>query len=645
MTLLAVTGLTAVLLALGAAGLAVWSIWKALGPWLRERPPLLPLHTSWSTAVDSDNPLPDYPRPQLRRERWKNLNGVWDFAIRPLAHSADADSGGDEPGGPLHGEPDSYDGKIVVPFPVESSLSGLQHAVTPEQRAWYRRSFESPALPGERLILHFGAVDHEAAVWLNGYLVGRHRGGFTPFSFDITDALVEGRSQELVVAVTDPTDEGDQPRGKQSLRPKAIWYTAVTGIWQTVWIEPVPPARIEATTISTELEASSVSVQIKVVGAESGDRVDVVALAGGRTLASCEAVVEDDRAQATLEFDELRRWSPEDPFLYDLRLTLRRGDDPIDSVESYFGAREISTARDTEGVWRLCLNGQPLFHLGLLDQGWWPDGLYTAPTDEALAYDIEITRRMGFNTIRKHAKVEPARWYWHCDRLGVLVWQDMPSGSAGAAHSMPKEVWWSVTRTPPEKRGYKLTRTPEKAAEYRTELGELIDALESFPSIVVWVPFNEAWGQFDTDTVLAEVSARDPSRLVDGPSGWLDTGSGDMRDHHAYFGMSAAMRREPGRPVVFGEFGGLAHEVSDHLAVERGFGYRVFERREEFETAYAALVAKTVELKRRGLAGAIYTQTTDVEGEINGLLTYDRAVCKIEPGRMQELHRALTADD
>ncbi|MDG2304546.1 MAG: glycoside hydrolase family 2 TIM barrel-domain containing protein [Candidatus Binatia bacterium] len=613
------------LLALAGAG----AVYIRLLPWLRDRPPLLPLETEWADAARTGQPLPEYPRPQLRRTRWQNLNGSWDFAVQPR----EAD------------RPDSFSEKILVPFPVESALSGVGRAVLPEERAWYRRTFESPADSSDRLLLHFGAVDYEAEVWVNDHRIGEHSGGFDPFSFDVTDALSAEGPQEVVVAVWDPTNEGRQPRGKQSLRPKSIWYTAVTGIWQTVWLEPVSESRIERTVATTDLGAKSITLRTRLTAVLPGDRLQVEILGEGDT-AIAEAVVpaSGDLAQHTFHLPDLRPWSPDDPHLYDIRLRLLRDGDAVDDARSYFGAREITTAKDENGTWRLLLNGASVFSLGLLDQGWWPDGLYTAPSDEALAFDIEATRRMGFNTIRKHVKVEPARWYWHADRLGVLVWQDMPTGGPKEHHSIPKEIWWLVVNTPHAERGYDLTRSPEEAASYRRELNAMIDLLEPFPSVVIWVPFNESWGQFDTDKILAEVKTRDPSRLVDGPSGWVDTGSGDLRDHHTYFREGKQPDLEPDRPMVYGEFGGLAHEVSGHLGVAKGFGYAVFKDRGEFADAYAKKLGIIAKLKSRGLAGAIYTQTTDVEGEINGLLTYDRAVFKIPPERLREIHRSLTEE-
>lgn len=578
------------------------------------------LRTRWADDVDPERPLPEYPRPQLVRSRWTNLNGRWDACVH-------------EPGV----APDFGD-TILVPFPAGSPLSGLGHVLQPDEVLTVRRHFAAPTLePGERLRLHFGAVDWECTIRVNGREVGSHRGGFDPFHLDITDALVPDDEQLLEVSVVDPTDTGDHPIGKQALNPFAIQYTAVAGIWQTVWLEPVPSACIESVVAVSDLTNRAVRVTCRTPGAAAGTPLAVTATSAGTVVAEAAGSVVDDVAEVRLVFDELRPWSPDDPFLYDLDVRLGPTGAPLDRVESYFGAREVGTARDDDGHLRLTLNGDPLFHLGLLDQGWWPDGLYTAPTDEALAFDIEATLAMGFNTIRKHVKVEPARWYWHADRLGVLVWQDMPStrfdmlafGAQLAEGVAPPDMAWDEISP---------GRDP---AGFRHDLDAMIDALEPFSSIVVWVPFNESWGQHDTDATLAHVAERDPSRLVDGPSGWVDTGMGDIRDHHEYRTPEAFSGTEPDRPVVYGEYGGLKLAVDGHTWSDQGWGYATTETPEELEAAYADLVEIIAGLIPDGLAGAIYTQTTDVEAEINGLLTYDRVVFKVPPERLTELHRAI----
>lgn len=591
----------------------------------------LALSTPWTAEVNKEAPLPEYPRPQLRRDRWQNLNGLWRYAITAREAS----------------EPVAYDGSIVVPFAVESHLSGVQRKLLPEERLWYQRVFTAPPLQSnERLLLHFGAVDWEAEVWLNGTRIGVHQGGFDPFSFDVTQALVEGAAQELLVSVWDPTNTGPGAVGKQHLVPHGIRYTAVSGIWQTVWLEPVPAQRIHKVAVTaTDLTAGSVTLAVESSNTQPGDEIEVEVRAAGRLVTTVRDSAQANGVSMRLSPPDLRAWSPEDPFLYDLHVSLWRNGKRIDKVESYFGAREVGVVRDSEGVWRMMLNGSPVFHLGLLDQGWWPDGLYTAPTDEALAFDIEATKRMGFNTIRKHVKVEPARWYWHADRLGVLVWQDMPTASDHDASRytqilhQAKDILLAQLF---DSQDVKLERSPESAGHFRRELSSMIAALDTFPSIVAWVPFNEAWGQFDTDEILAEVGARDPARLVDGPSGWFDTGSGDIRDLHMYGREAEFVVTLPTkRPVVYGEFGGLGYPVEGHLGVASGWSYSAFASQSAFETAYVDLFELIESLRPGGLAGAIYTQTTDVESEINGLMTYDRRRFKIPPERLAEINGKL----
>ncbi len=580
------------------------------------------LRTRWADDVDPDDPLPEYPRPQLRRSRWTNLNGRWDLAV---THKDDR-------------APTAYPEQIVVPFPAGSALSGIDRVIGPDDRLWMRRTFSAPDLAdGERLRLHFGAVDWECEVWCNEQWVGAHQGGFDPFHLDLTSSVRAGAEQELIVAVSDPTDTGTQPLGKQTLNPFAIQYTAVAGIWQTVWLEPVPSACIECIAATTSISDQRVTVQVSVDGSRPGDRVAAAASSDGSDAALGDAAVVAGVATVELDIADLRLWSPDDPHLYDLHVELRRGDEITDDVTGYFGARETAVARDPQGIWRLTLNGAPIFHLGLLDQGWWPDGLYTAPTDEALAFDIEISKAMGFNTIRKHVKVEPARWYWHADRLGVLVWQDMPStrfdmiefGRQMSEGVAPADMDWAAVSP---------GRNP---AVFRRELDAMIDALSPFPSIVVWVPFNESWGQHDTDATLAHVARRDPSRLVDGPSGWVDTGTGHIRDHHVYQQEAELPPLDDARPLVYGEYGGPKLAVEGHVARDDGWGYADTSTPEELAEAYEELTAIIAGLVDRGLAGALYTQMTDVESELNGLLTYDREI-KIPPDRIAEMHRDIT---
>jgi beta-galactosidase/beta-glucuronidase len=574
-------------LAAGLAGLTPWphgarAAAQAVAPTLRTR---------WARDVTPSRVLPEYPRPQMARSRWRSLNGPWSYAITTREAPP----------------PASWDGTILVPFPIESQLSGVRRAVVERQRLWYRRTFRSPRLPSRgRLLLHFGAVDWEAVVFVNGRTVGEHRGGYDPFTFDITDALRRRGEEELVVGVWDPTDHGPQPRGKQVQSPEGIWYTAVTGIWQTVWLEPVPRVYINHLEITPDLDAGTVHVKASVSEGRGAGRVRVAVLDGTTPAGEASGAADSD---VVVRIAAAHAWSPSDPFLYGLRVRLGSGD----AVEGYVGMRKIAVGRDDAGVNRLLLNGRPLFELGTLDQGWWPDGLYTAPTDEALRSDLETLRRLGFNLVRKHVKVEPERWYYWCDRLGLLVWQDMPSGN---------------------------NDTAEGKAGFSAELERVVGALRNHPSIVMWVPFNEGWGQHDTERYAAWLKARDPSRLVDDASGWTDRGAGDVMDIHDYPG-PAAPPPELHRAAVLGEFGGLGLPVPGHLWIERGnWGYRRFATTDALWTAYQALLAQLRFLIGDGLAAAVYTQTTDVETEVNGLMTYDRAVIKL-PAAAAEAHARL----
>jgi hypothetical protein len=554
------------------------------------------LKTRWAADVSGEHAWPEYPRPQMVRREWMNLNGRWDYAITDIAAT----------------RPVTFDGHILVPFAVESQLSGVRRSVSETQRLWYRRTFRAPRLArGEHLLLHFGAVDWESTVYVNGTRVATHRGGYDPFTVDITNAVKPAAprgEQELVVRVWDPTDAGDQPRGKQVRRPHSIWYTAVTGIWQTVWLEKVPRAYVAALAIVPDLDSSLVRVNARVVGGTTGTTVHVSALDGTR-------VVADARASAgetvVLRFRDVKRWEPSNPFLYGLRVRLSSGD----SVESYVGMRKIALMRDSAGALRLALNDRPLFQLGLLDQGWWPDGLYTAPTDEALRSDIETTKRLGFNVARKHVKVEPDRWYYHADRLGLLVWQDMPSAE---------------------------NKTPDGRADFAQELEHMVDALGNHPSIVMWVPFNEGWGQHDTERYVSWLHRRDPSRLVNNASGWTDMHVGDVSDVHSYPGPSIPAR-DSTRALVLGEFGGLGLPLADHTWLTRSnWGYRSFSDLEQLGDAYRTVIQRVRPLVGEGLSAAIYTQTTDVEIEVNGMMTYDRAVVKL-PNDAAALHATLLA--
>ncbi len=571
-----------------------------------------PLMTRWAASVAPDNVHAEYPRPQLQRAGWQNLNGLWSYAIRPQDAAA----------------PDRFDGQILVPFPIQSALSGVMKNVTVDQALWYRRQFKLPATWREkRVLLHFGGVDWDATVWVNGQQVGRHRGGYDPFSFDVTDALRSGDSQDLLIRVWDPTNRGYQPRGKQVDKPRGIWYTAVTGIWQTAWLEAVPRRHITSLRIVADVERGAARITVGTAGAENQPvKLTASAVRKGDQMLRIEPVTATatSEAEALLIVPSPRLWSPAEPWLYDLTVELLdEGGKTIDKVDSYFGLRSITVGKDDSGVNRLLLNNRPLFQLGPLDQGWWPDGLYTAPNDEALRYDIEVTKQLGFNMCRKHVKIEPLRWYYWCDKLGLMVWQDMPSGDRHIGRD-----------------GADLERTEESAANFRREYRAMIDAHFNHPSIVAWVPFNEGWGQFATDEIIAWTKEYDSTRLVDGPSGWADRGSGDMHDVHRYPG-PAIPPLEEGRAAVLGEFGGLGLPIRGHLWQDRdNWGYRSFETREQLADAYRNLIGQLRSLIAEGLAAAVYTQTTDVEIEVNGLMTYDRAIVKL-PQDVRALHERL----
>jgi hypothetical protein len=564
-----------------------------------------PLMTRWAKDVKADNPHPEYPRPQMVRKEWQSLNGLWEFAV--------AKKGEETPVGK------KLDGQILVPFPVESALSGAMKAAEPNGdglRVWYRRTFEvKKERAGKRLLLHFGAVNWESTVWVNGKQFDTHRGGYDGFTLDITDALKMDGPQEIVVGVWNPIDSGTQPRGKQVRKPGGIFYTASTGIWQTVWLELVPQAHIEGLHIVPDVDHKQVRVTVRARGTAANHRVTVVARDGAAFVSSVRGTVGEE---LKLDIAEPKLWSPDSPFLYDLRVELAQGaKPPEDAVTSYFGMRKIGVGPDDKGVKRLLLNNKFVLQVGPLDQGFWPDGLYTAPTDEALKYDIDITKKLGFNMTRKHVKVEPARWYYWCDKLGLLVWQDMPSGDK------------SIRPQDPD-----IKRSPESAKQYELELKNMIDGLRNHPSIIMWVVFNEGWGQFDTPRITEWTKKYDPSRLVNCASGWSDRGVGDVHDMHKYPGPGSPKPEEK-RAAVLGEFGGLGLKVDGHTWENKTWGYRGTKGKEDLTRKYERLLEGVYKLKDEpGLSAAVYTQITDVETEANGLLTYDRAVIKVDLDRM-----------
>ena len=592
----------------------VLALWGALAAQLHAqwKPVEGRISTQWSEQVNPDNVLPEYPRPIMERTEWKNLNGLWDYAIIEKGKHS----------------PSVFDGKILVPFAVESSLSGVSKKVGAEKELVYRRSFEVPSSwKGKKVLLHFGAVDWKTDVWVNDVKVGSHTGGFTPFSFDITEAL-QGKNNTLLVKVWDPTDKGYQPRGKQVSRPEGIWYTPVTGIWQTVWLEPVSESYIQDLRITPDIDNSLLSLKALVKDATSKDLVEVKVFDGQQLVAQGKSI-NGECVQVAMP-ENAKLWSPESPFLYTLKVSLKQGGKLVDEVSSYAAMRKYSSKRDANGIVRLELNNKPLFQFGPLDQGWWPDGLYTAPTDEALLYDIQKTKDFGFNMIRKHIKVEPARWYTYCDKLGIIVWQDMPSGDRNPEWQNRKYF-----------EGTEMKRSAESEACYRKEWKEIMDALYSYPCIGTWIPFNEAWGQFKTPEIVEWTKQYDPTRLVNPASGGNHYTCGDMLDLHNYPAPELYLY-DAQRATVLGEYGGIGWVVQGHIwEPDRNWGYIQFNSSKEVTDEYVKYAEKLYDLIPRGFSAAVYTQTTDVEVEVNGLMTYDRKVIKLDEKRVREINRKL----
>ncbi len=575
--------------------------------------------TSWAQKVDPAKPLPDYPRPQMVRGNWLNLNGLWQYSILPKAEEA---------------IPVSFEGNILVPFAVESALSGVGKTVGKDSVLWYQKSIVLPAnFKNNKVLLQFGAVDWQCDVYVNGNKAGRHQGGYDPFSFDITNLLTKKGGQQIAIRVWDPTDDGPQPRGKQVKNPNSIWYTPVTGIWQTVWVEAVPNTYISNTKQTPDLDKQVLKVATNVEGAQPGDDILVTAFKGTEKIATQKLT---PGIEGTLSIPNPQIWSPNNPFLYDLTFTVLRKGKKVDEVKSYFAMRKISMQADKNGIQRMLLNNEFVFQFGPLDQGWWPDGLYTAPTDDALKFDIVKTKEMGFNLIRKHTKTESARWYNYCDKLGMLVWQDMPTGDLGNEWESRPGIYGRATDK---------DRTPESEKIYRTEWNEIMQDLHNFPCIVVWVPFNEAWGQFKTKEIVEWTMQKDPSRLVNTASGGNFVDVGPIIDLHNY---PEPLMPDPElfgakRILVLGEFGGLGLPVEGHTwQVKNNWGYQSFKNNEELLKRYTELIHKMPELIDKGLSAAVYTQTTDVEGEINGFITYDRKVIKMPVEKLRALNALLT---
>lgn len=570
------------------------------------------IKTKWSAEINPSNVLPEYPRPILERKDWKNLNGLWEYAIIDKGKAI----------------PQKFEGQILVPFAIESSLSGVGKVIDENHELVYSRTFElSSGWKGKKVLLHFGAVDWRADVWVNGVKVGSHTGGFTPFTFDVTAALNKGKNK-LIVKVWDPTDKGYQPRGKQVSKPEGIWYTPVTGIWQTVWLEPVAEKYIRNLNITPDIDNHILTVKAELNSTSVSDLIEVDVYDGDKLVSVGRSI--NGEAVEVLMPEDAKLWSPESPFLYSLKISLNNGGKVVDKVESYAAMRKYSSGRDANGIVRLELNNKPLFQFGPLDQGWWPDGLYTAPTDEALRYDIQKTKDLGFNMIRKHIKVEPARWYTYCDQLGIIVWQDMPSGDRNPEWQ-PRNYFNGIERK----------RSEASEACYRKEWKEIIDCLYSYPCIGTWIPFNEAWGQFKAPEIAEWTKQYDPTRLVNPASGGNHYTCGDILDLHHYPEPKMFLY-DAQRATVLGEFGGIGLVLKDHIwEPNRNWGYVQFNSSKEATDEYVKYADILYKLIDKGFSAAVYTQTTDVEVEINGLMTYDRKVIKLDEKRVNEANRRI----
>ncbi len=591
------------IIAICAFACAGFSQWKPAGDKIK---------TEWADKVDPQNVLPEYPRPIMERQQWLNLNGLWDYAIT----KKDA---------PL---PKTFDGKILVPFAIESSLSGVGKTVKADQSLWYERKFQIPEdWKGKNVLLNFGAVDWKAEVFVNGNKIGEHTGGYTPFSFNITKNLKDGENS-LAVRVWDSTGNG-LPRGKQLDKPRGIFYTSVSGIWQTVWLEPVSASHISGLKITPDLDSSS--FDIKVDSDDKSATATIKVLDNGNVVAQTTAAA---NKTANIPVKNPKLWWPKSPFLYDLEITLsNKGGEQVDSVKSYAAMRKFAIAKHGRfGSVDFTLNNKKFFTFGPLDQGWWPDGLYTAPTDEALKFDIQRTKDLGFNSIRKHVKVEPARWYTHCDRLGMVVWQDMPSMFGEGGGWQPRGFFQGEERT--------VSKKFEET--YRKEWKEIMESLHSYPCIAIWVPFNEAWGQFKTKEITEWTKSMDPSRLVNSASGGNYFDCGDIVDSHDYGNPIMYMFNNQKVNVV-GEYGGIGCAVDGHLWVkDKNWGYGKMRSQEEATKRFVELTNRFIDMTKYGCFGAIYTQTTDVEIEVNGLFTYDRKVLKVDEEKVREVNQKLS---
>ena len=577
---------------------------------MRKNKPIKPLLTPWGESLNKDCPLNEYPRPQLVRENWQCLNGRWDYAITETEEV-----------------PKTWDGTIIVPFSPESLLSGVQRQLLPGKRLWYRREFVfEKCKDGERLLLHFGAVDQHCSVYINGKKAGSHYGGYWPFYFDISVFLKDGEN-EVVVSVTDNTDTDDEAYGKQTLNRGEIWYTGQSGIWQTVWAERVPETYIQSVKITPHFKKAEVELELCMSGTDLSPitaNASVKIFDGEKAVA--EGLFQNNRALVKMP-DDFKSWSPESPFLYDLEIKAGK-----DSIRSYFGMREFGILKGKAGP-VLSLNGKPIFHHGLLDQGYWSDGMYTPPSDEAMIWEIKTIKNMGFNMLRKHIKIEPLRWYYHCDKIGMLVWQDFVSGGGPYKDFVVKYAPWLGFNFKDGKSRYALhgRKSETGRKNFMRDAERTIDLLYGITSLAVWVPFNEGWGQFDAASAASFVRKKDAARLIDHASGYFDQGAGDFHSCHIYYKAFRPKKDKRGRVLALTEFGGFSLPAQEHMSSDILFGYKMFGTKEELNDAVWKLYTKDVfPAIEKGLSASIYTQVSDVEDEINGIFTYDRKEIKFD---------------
>lgn len=581
---------------------------------------MIELKTKWTDSVDIECPLPEYPRPQMVRSDWQNLNGRFDYAITPMNDSF----------------PENYDGEIIVPFAPESYLSGVGRTLQKYEFLWYRKNFIlKDCFIGKRTLLHFGAVDWKCKVYINGQKAGSHQGGYVPFTIDITDYIADGEN-ELIIQVYDPTDDYWQDRGKQVHESKGFWYTSTSGIWQTVWLEPVSDTYIKNIRFTPDIDSSEINIKTNFDGEANIKAI----IKDGEEIIFAGTIEKDE----SVKIKEQKLWSPENPFLYDIAIALCDEDGGIiDVVTSYFGMRKFSLGYDDKAIPRLCLNNKPYFQNGLLDQGYWSDGGLTAPCDEAMIFDIKSMKELGFNMLRKHIKVEPHRWYYHCDRLGMIVWQDMVCGATNIdmllVGVLPNIY---VRKIKDDKYKWFGVEDEKCREEHEKAIYETMDNLYNFTSIACWVPFNEAWGQFDAKRIAEEMKTYDPTRFVDHASGWHDQGGPDFKSVHQYI-LPVTMPKADGRPFVLSEFGGYSRIIENHVwNRQKSFGYVMFKTKDKLTAAYKKLFEKQIIPKiEKGLSATVYTQVSDVEFEVNGIYTYDRELLKLDAETVKEINSRM----